>query len=191
MEVDYIYLEDVERRRLIRHRQDYVIEQLQMRDYQLNPQSDLNYMTIDFRYIVKELVWVYLQKVREDENDWQNYAATDPDTGIDSDPLIEAKLLVNGNDRMSVQGPEHFRLVQPSKCHRRVADRYIYSYSYTLHADPDTTQPHGGANFSCVADSVLWTKTKQFLTDAMCIIYARSMNIMRIEHGFVHILYAT
>jgi hypothetical protein len=191
MEVDYIYLEEEERRRLVGRRHDYVIEQLQMRDYQVSPQSNLNYMTIDFRYIVKELIWIYQQKNRAIDNDWQNYAATDPTTGIDMDPLMEAKLLINGNDRMSMQDPEHYRLVQPLKCHRRVADRYIYSYSYTLHADPDTTQPHGGSNYSCVADTTLWMKTQPFLTDAMCVIYARSMNMMRIENGFIHILYAT
>lgn len=191
LEVDYIYLEEEERKRIIYRRNDYVIEQLQMRDYQLNPQSNLNYIGIDFRYIVKEIIWIYQQRNRAIENDWQNYTATDPVTGSDVDPLIEAKLLINGSDRMSIQDPVHYRLVQPLKCHSRVADRYIYNYSYTLHADPDTTQPHGGTNYSCVADTTLWTKTQAFLTDAMCIVYARSTNMMRIENGFIHILYAT
>lgn len=78
--VDYIYLDTDERRRFAQVSHEYLIEQLQYSESNINSSSanvDLN-----FNHPVKELIWVCRPTANSTANQWNNYTTTVADTSV-------------------------------------------------------------------------------------------------------------
>ena len=68
-------------------------------------------------------------------------------------PVVTAKLQLNGQDRFSEREGTYFDLVQPFQHHTRNPDTGINVYSFALR--PEEHQPSGTCNFSRIDNATL------------------------------------
>jgi len=107
-------------------------------------------------------------------------------------PVITAKLQLNGQDRFSEREGTYFDVVQPFQHHTRHPDTGINLYSFALR--PEEHQPSGTCNFSRIDNATL-----QLVLSAACIggddtakvrVYATNYNVLRIMSGMGGLAYS-
>lgn len=108
-------------------------------------------------------------------------------------PVVTAKLQLNGQDRFSEREGSYFDVKQPYDCHTRSPDTGINVYSFALR--PEEDQPSGTCNFSRIDNAtlqlVLSNATVEGTKVAKVRVYARNINILRITSGMGGIAYAS
>jgi hypothetical protein len=179
--VDYVFLDNDERRRFAQVAHEYLIEQVQFQGEEpIN--STLSKVRLPFNHPVKELVWVVQRGVADDFLQWTNYT-----TKLDSSPhqtynssgshllyglledmsgaylraavdsgennCINAKIQLNGQDRFATRTGDYFNYVQPYNHHTRSPHVGINVYSFAL--KPEEHQPSGTCNFSRIDNANL------------------------------------
>ncbi|MDA7495609.1 hypothetical protein N8459_03770 [Nitrosopumilus sp.] len=107
-------------------------------------------------------------------------------------PIITAKLQLNGQDRFSERQGDYFNYVQPKECFTRTPDEGINVYSFAL--DPEKLQPSGACNFSRIDNStllfVLSNATVEGTKTAKVRVYAKNYNVLRITSGMGGLAYS-
>jgi hypothetical protein len=100
-------------------------------------------------------------------------------------PVVTAKLQLNGQDRFSEREGSYFSLVQPYQHHTRAPDEGINVYSFALR--PEEHQPSGSCNFSRIDNAtlqlVLSNATVQGTNTAKVRVYATNYNVLRVMSG--------
>jgi hypothetical protein len=100
-------------------------------------------------------------------------------------PVVTAKLQLNGQDRFSEREGTYFSLVQPYQAHTRAPDEGINVYSFALR--PEEHQPSGTCNFSRIDNAtlqlVLSNATVESTNTAKVRVYATNYNVLRIMSG--------
>lgn len=100
-------------------------------------------------------------------------------------PVVTAKLQLNGQDRFSEREGTYFDLVQPFQHHTRNPDTGINVYSFALR--PEEHQPSGSCNFSRIDNAtlqlVLSNATVEGTKTAKVRVYAVNYNVLRIMSG--------
>ena len=143
--VDYIYLDNEERRRFAQDNHEYLIPQVQYTGEEcIEHKCKSKRYRMNFNHPVKELVWVVHQNGFEPSN----YA-----TYYGNNPVCKAKMTLNGHDRFSERDGTYFDCVQPYMHHTRCPTRGINVYSFAL--KPEQHQPSGTCNFSRIDNSQL------------------------------------
>lgn len=108
-------------------------------------------------------------------------------------PVVTAKLQLNGQDRFSEREGNYFSLVQPWQAHTRSPDEGINVYSFSLRAEE--YQPSGSCNFSRIDNAtlqlVLSNATIEGTKTAKVRVYAYGYNIFRVMSGMGGMTYAT
>ncbi len=108
-------------------------------------------------------------------------------------PVVTAKLQLNGQDRFSEREGSYFDVVQPFQCHTRCPDTGINVYSFALR--PEENQPSGSCNFSRIDNAclqlVLSNATVEGTRTAKCRIYAVNINLFRVLSGMGGVVYAS
>jgi hypothetical protein len=107
-------------------------------------------------------------------------------------PVVVAKLQLNGQDRFSEREGTYFDLVQPFQHHTRSPDTGINVYSFALR--PEEHQPSGTCNFSRIDNAtlqlVLSNATVQGVSTAKVRVYAVNYNVLRIMSGMGGLAYS-
>ena len=107
-------------------------------------------------------------------------------------PVVAAKLLLNGQDRFSEREGSYFDLVQPFQHHTRSPDTGINVYSFALR--PEEHQPSGTCNFSRIDNAtlqlVLSNATVTGTNTAKVRVYATNYNVLRIMSGMGGLAYS-
>ena len=107
-------------------------------------------------------------------------------------PVVVAKLQLNGQDRFSEREGTYFDLVQPFQHHTRAPDTGINVYSFALR--PEEHQPSGTCNFSRIDNAtlqlVLSNATVQGVATAKVRVYAVNYNVLRIMSGMGGLAYS-
>jgi hypothetical protein len=107
-------------------------------------------------------------------------------------PVVTAKLQLNGQDRFSEREGSYFDTVQPFQHHTRAPDAGINVYSFGLR--PEEHQPSGSCNFSRIDNAVL-----QLVLSAGAIgsantakvrVYAVNYNVLRVMSGMAGVAYS-
>jgi len=107
-------------------------------------------------------------------------------------PVVTAKLQLNGQDRFSEREGTYFDLVQPYQHHTRNPDTGINCYSFALR--PEEHQPSGTCNFSRIDNATL-----QLVVSAAAIggtqtakvrVYATNYNVLRVMSGMGGLAYS-
>jgi hypothetical protein len=107
-------------------------------------------------------------------------------------PVVTAKLQLNGQDRFSEREGTYFDLVQPFQHHTRTPDTGINCYSFALR--PEEHQPSGTCNFSRIDNATL-----QLVVSAAAIgsaqtakvrVYATNYNVLRVMSGMGGLAYS-
>ena len=100
-------------------------------------------------------------------------------------PVVVAKLQLNGQDRFSEREGSYFSWVQPYQSHTRCPDEGINVYSFALR--PEEHQPSGTCNFSRIDNAtlqlVLSNATVEGTKTAKVRVYATNYNVLRIMSG--------
>ena len=107
-------------------------------------------------------------------------------------PVVTAKLQLNGQDRFSEREGTYFDLVQPFQHHTRNPDTGINIYSFALR--PEEHQPSGSCNFSRIDNAtlqlVLSNATVEGTKTAKVRIYAVNYNVLRVMSGMGGLAYS-
>jgi hypothetical protein len=107
-------------------------------------------------------------------------------------PVVVAKLQLNGQDRFSEREGTYFDLVQPFQHHTRAPDTGINVYSFALR--PEEHQPSGTCNFSRIDNAtlqlVLSNATVSGVNTAKVRVYAVNYNVLRIMSGMGGLAYS-
>ena len=107
-------------------------------------------------------------------------------------PVVTAKLQLNGQDRFSEREGTYFDLVQPYQHHTRHPDTGINLYSFALR--PEEHQPSGTCNFSRIDNATL-----QLVVSAAAIggvntakvrVYSTNYNVLRVMSGMGGLAYS-
>ena len=189
--VDYIYLDNSERKKFAQDKHEYLIKQLQInKNNFISEGSGTKMVDLNFNHPVTELIWVIQRgdvALKRDNggSDWFNYS--DSLTAPFGDPLISAQLKFNGTDRTIELDPQYLRLYQPYMRHTSIPDSFIYVYSFAL--NPELSQPTGSCNFSRFDSTQLILNLKKDLPNCSIKIYATNYNILRIMCGLGGLAY--
>jgi hypothetical protein len=107
-------------------------------------------------------------------------------------PVVTAKLQLNGQDRFSEREGSYFDVVQPFQHHTRNPDTGINVYSFSL--KPEEHQPSGSCNFSRIDNAVLQlvlsAPTVSGTATAKVRVYAINYNVLRIMSGMCGVAYS-
>ena len=107
-------------------------------------------------------------------------------------PVVTAKLQLNGQDRFSEREGSYFDLVQPYQHHTRNPDTGINVYSFALR--PEEHQPSGTCNFSRIDNAtlqlVLSNATVEGTKTAKVRVYATNYNVLRVMSGMGGLAYS-
>ena len=107
-------------------------------------------------------------------------------------PVVTAKLQLNGQDRFSEREGTYFDLVQPYQHHTHTPDTGINVYSFALR--PEEHQPSGSCNFSRIDNAtlqlVLSNATVEGTKTAKVRVYATNYNVLRIMSGMGGLAYS-
>ena len=107
-------------------------------------------------------------------------------------PVVVAKLQLNGQDRFSEREGSYFDEVQPYQVHTRNPDTGINVYSFALR--PEEHQPSGTCNFSRIDNAtlqlVLSNATVEGTRTAKVRVYATNYNVLRIMSGMGGLAYS-
>jgi len=107
-------------------------------------------------------------------------------------PVVTAKLQLNGQDRFSEREGSYFDVVQPFQHHTRNPDTGINVYSFALR--PEEHQPSGSCNFSRIDNAVLQlvlsSPTVASTATAKVRVYALNYNVLRVMSGMAGVAYS-
>ena len=107
-------------------------------------------------------------------------------------PVVTAKLQLNGQDRFSEREGTYFDLVQPYQHHTRNPDTGINVYSFALR--PEEHQPSGTCNFSRIDNTTLQLVLSHNAVSgthtAKVRVYATNYNVLRVMSGMGGLAYS-
>jgi len=107
-------------------------------------------------------------------------------------PVVTAKLQLNGQDRFSEREGSYFDTVQPFQHHTRAPDAGINVYSFALR--PEEHQPSGTCNFSRIDNAVLQlvlsSNAVGGTSTAKVRVYAVNYNVLRVMSGMAGVAYS-
>ena len=211
--VDYIFLDTDERRRFAQLSHEYLIEQLQFTGQESVGKQTSVKPKLSFNHPCKELIWVVTAS--EDNNNWFNYTVNydaiqnvpvvsdelnllKNHGAVSNNPIKDAKLVLNGNDRFSQRNGSYFNLIQPFQHHENIpSNAGINVYSFAL--KPEEHQPSGTLNMSRIDSAVLnltLTSDTTYNTGvinnskAQLYVYAVNYNVLRILSGMGGLAYS-
>ena len=190
--VDYIFLDTDERRRFAQLSHEYLIEQLQFTGSDtISTAGNTKSIRMNFNHPCKELVWYVKPDVASGATTyWNNFTDrnTDNNVWLGNNPVTEAKIQLNGNDRFTERSGEYFNLVQPYQHHENTPNEYhtgINVYSFAI--KPEGHQPSGTLNMSRIDTAVLSVKSSK---TGSIYIYTTNYNVLRILSGMGGLAYS-
>jgi hypothetical protein len=188
--VDYIFLENEERKKFTSCPLEYLIDQLQVNTVGVNEKNIL--VPMYFNQPVKELIWVLQTNRIFQFGPNKAYDFFDFSNGdlVPGDTIDSATISFEGQERFKRREPFVFRVLQPYQYHTRVPRNFIYLYSFSL--KPEEFQPSGTCNFSRIDSATLDLVLNECVIqkDTQLNIYATNYNVLRIESGIAGIVYA-
>jgi hypothetical protein len=192
MPVEYVFLTDSENAYLKSKPFDYVISQLQMSTFVIEPGVTEMTMLTQFVNPVKEL---YITIQDQDmtalpKNDWFNYTNQENTVFPKYEQLEKMSLTFNNEVRVSdeVASSLYLRYMHPIQFHTRCAARNIYNYSFAL--DPENHAPTGQVNMSRILNKILKITTTNNSKKRIARVYAISYNVLRVNAGIAGVLFA-
>ena len=199
--VDYVFLDTDERRRFAQLSHEYLIEQLQFTGTDTMTSSasadSMKPVRLNFNHPCKELIWA----VKKNDTGtqipfWNNFSTAKSENANttannysnSSNPTMQAKIMLNGNDRFATRNGDYFSLVQPYQHHENTPDvnhNGINVYSFAL--KPEEHQPSGTLNMSRIDTAVLSLSSSVAGTIH---VYAVNYNVLRILSGMGGLAYS-
>jgi hypothetical protein len=216
---DYVYLDTDERRRFAQASHEYLIEQIQVIEQSVHPNSSATRVDLTFNHPVKELIWVVQldgvidgtdESLYDHDNEgnflknlWFNYTDGYEDQYYRQNNITlysddysrrnnctSAKLQLNGHDRFQERPGTYFNLVQPFQHHTCTPlSKGINVYSFALR--PEEHQPSGTCNFSRIDNATLVVGHDRIGDKTAKVrVYALNYNVLRVMSGMAGLAYS-
>ena len=191
--VDYIFLDTDERRNFAQQSHEYLIEQLQHNgSIPVINRANVQGYRINFNHTIKELIWVIRPYGKiEDINkiNWNNFTTNNQHNNYKqrTNPIVTAKLLLNGNDRFKERKGNYFSIVQPYQHHTSVPKTTTGINLYSFALTPEDYQPTGTLNMSRIDTAILNIESS---VEGSLYIYAVNYNVLRILSGMGGLAYS-
>jgi hypothetical protein len=183
--VDYILLDNEERRTFANSPHEYLIEQVQFsEDTTIVSTANSCGKKLSFNHPVKELFWINVPNQYETANILTGNQQLNYSLPNSLETFSNAVLQLNGVDRFAMRPAVYFRLVQDYQYHTRYTAKNIYSYSFALY--PEKQQPSGSCNMSKFTSINLYLDYSTINRTGYNLIlkvYAVNYNILRIMSG--------
>ena len=216
--VDYVYLDNEERRRFATTAHNYLIDQLQTTGCE-SIRGAHDRFRLNFNHPVKQLVWVVQSnrnplgvysfpgltavqatshKYATEQMNLVTQSNLDEVRYTGENPVARGKLILNGHDRFKEREGMYFDSVQPYQHHTNTPERPgINVFSFGL--KPEEHQPSGTCNFSRIDNATLelhfngYTKhcdAGKYYSNANLAVYAVNYNQLRIISGMGGLTYS-
>jgi hypothetical protein len=118
--------------------------------------------------------------------DYSDHAGFGP-INAGRNPVVRAKLQLNGHDRFQERLGSYFNLVQPYQHHTNIPVTGINVYSFAL--KPEEHQPSGTCNMSRIDNATLQLQlTPKAALGSKIRVYATNYNVLRIMSGIKNII---
>ena len=187
--VDYYFLGDEEALKFSRVNTEILFEYLQS-DTQRVLYNAANSINLGFIHPTKELFFrtqpEYL--TLGGLKDFFNY--TDGILPTSKSLILQAGLLLNGKDRISIRPSNYFELLEVFKGHTRSPDPGIMVFSFAF--APEKYQPSGACNFSRIDDitlQVVLSRSVSYSNPAYMRVYGLSYNVLKIDNGRTRVVF--
>lgn len=202
--IDYVFLDDLERKKFAQSKHEYLIEQVQVLEINEIKQPETQIL-FDFNYPCKEVIWTAQRESTLDNITGYNkpkYSDYSLDVGVFVNkkigittqsvfvsnvinPIIFSQMEFNGTVRFPKLSYQYFNYVQPYAHHCKTPTDGINVYSFALH--PEEHQPSGTCNMSRI-DKINLNITlheNMFLNDdsVTVFVYTINYNILRFASG--------
>lgn len=198
---DYIYLDTDERKRFAQSSHEYLIDQLQINNF--NDVNIKDYVVdMMFNHPVKELIWTAQKNI-----DIINVIGTKECLWADfsyggKNPIDSSHIDFNTYTRMGKLNSNYYNYVQPYQTHKSFGAAGINMYSFAI--APEEQQPSGSANFSKIDSAKLYISFKQPFFDSLkndviqfdtqtgfnVNVYAVNYNVLRFMGGMAGVAFA-
>ena len=150
---------------------------------------------LTFNHPCKELLWtVKNSSAGVFLNNFSDAAKSAASNGLTNhyegsvNPVHQAKLLLNGNDRFATRRGDYFSIVQPYQHHENTPNKThqgINVYSFAL--KPEEHQPSGTLNMSRIDTAILSLSSS---VEGTLNVYAVNYNVLRILSGMGGLAYS-
>ena len=182
--VNYIYLDDTERKLFAESRHEYLIEQVQYNSSKMlyKNLSDIN-LELSFKNNIKDIFYVLKKNKNIFIRDRNNFSLLD-NTVNGGNPIFNTSLEFNGRQRLNDYSGEYTNYITPYEKYSSTPSDGINVISFSL--ENNESQPTGSCNFSMIEKPYLKVNfNKSFFNDSdgEIHVYARSYNILRIMSG--------
>jgi len=202
--VDYYFLDDEERVKIVQMKRDYLIEQLFF-----TPDVVIDGITRSSKIVMdqpcKLMVWVIQMKYNINSKDYFNYSNSyqhkiSSDTNYPNNDVgdvvggniaLNETVILNGYERVSFRDSNYFNMIQPYQHFKYAPQIGINVYSFGLH--PELIQPSGSCNMSQIDNILIKTKTDATVTSsnyAVLRCYGLSYNILRVSSGIAGVVFS-
>ena len=196
---EIVYLDDTEKKIFTNRNLEYLIETVQYNNEDFLNKTDLyKNIYVDFRYLIKELIWVItvdssnLDKTLENDHNNITTYTTKHSNYKDTFDTLQIKL---DNTEIVDEKAEYFRKIQSNFYHNKIlSKKHIYSYSFAI--NPLLYQPSGYLNFSNIKETIFSFRFKDYklnekgsATNGIIKIYGINYNILKIVSGIGSLLY--
>jgi len=195
--IDFIYMDSSERRKFAQSSHEYLIEQVQVREF-----TDINVQNLscmlDFNHSCKELIWV-AQRVDNVENStgynkckWYDYTVNGS-----GNIVLTSQIDFNGYERVYKENSNYFNYLQPLYTHSSTPSDGVNVYSFSF--NPEEHQPSGQCNMSRLSkpiihvtfDPDIFTSASDSTRVLNFRIYIISYNILRFVSGMAGCAYTS
>ena len=187
--VDYYYLGDEEALKFSRVNTEILFEYLQS-DTERILYNAANSISLGFIHPTKELFFrvqpEYL--IFGGLRDVFNYTDSILPTG--KSLILQAGLLLNGKERVSMRPINYFELLEVLRDHTRTPSPGVMVFSFAF--APEKYQPSGACNFSRIDDislQLILSRSVSYDNPAHLRVYGTSYNVLKIENGRTRVVF--
>lgn len=190
--IDYIYLDNQERKKFAQSSHEYLIEQLQLDENPYGNKLSMQY-SLNFTLASKEMIWIAHNENNitytdgHEELEWTKYTTLLNNKEVV--PIISSNIIFNTYDRVALLPYQYFNYVQPYTHHKNVPNDGINVYSFSLF--PEEFQPSGFCNMSKIQKVLLNVNMDSRLIDSgynfIVKIYSYNYNILRFISGMASV----
>jgi hypothetical protein len=213
MVLDYVFLDQAERRKFAQSAHEYLIEVVQKNTLKRISQTKVQ-IELDFRHPTKEIIWIAQKdKLNDGDSSYTKVYPTLYSLNIDGtgNPFLNTSISFNGYPRVLKTESNYFNYYQPYLRHKHTPGDGINVYSFSIY--PEKHQPSGTCNFSKLTNSLISFEINpkmlyynlsdvrpdivagsvddiQYSTEITIYIFALSYNILRVIGGFGRLAYS-
>jgi hypothetical protein len=191
---EFIYLGDEERQMMADASSETVIVTHQSMSSKTSTSADLS-TQLYFNGAINELIFAIRDPSKKDKADLSGRLQNDKSV----EPLLSAQLKLNnanafGGECINGKVSGQFLRLKSGESHSRTPDaaddEFVYSYAFAL--DPENWgQYSGSVNMSRIDNVVLETTADNDGASYELLVFARSMNVLRMTNGMAGVKYST